>query len=210
VLPPKLDYDTASVMPSVAPTVVRTPMEGERAEIVRAPDAPAPSEPPAPDEAPASTAAAAAVATRLEAILEAEAEASPEEAVADSPPDEPAVVVVEEAPDDVVVEEAHFAPAETARSPVTAATLDLRNVPLFEAPAIRRRRGGPVPLFLLGLGGVALFIIAVSIGFRSPVPGAPPFAGGLFGWVFGGAGILCFAIAAYFLLIRLGEGGRDS
>jgi len=216
VLPPKLDYDVASVMPSRPPTVVTTKMEGGRAEIERPPSEPAAPQAPSEEAQSASIAAAAALSARLDAIAPDEPQETPEETTALLPLEElhagPDAVEDEVAPaDETLTDGAPEDPAPADEAPATVTTrpsLDLRNVPLFEAPSGPRPRNGPVPLFLLGLAGVALFVIAVNFGFRSPVPGAPPFAGGLFGWVFGGAGIACFALAAYFLLVRLGEGDR--
>jgi len=68
VLPPKLDLDAASVLPSQTPTVVKASLEGERAVAQR--EAPVPFVPLAEDEPPtASESAAAAVSARLGAIL---------------------------------------------------------------------------------------------------------------------------------------------
>jgi lysozyme len=68
VLPPKLDYDAASAMPSQTPTVVKASLDGERAVAKR--EAPTPFVPLAVDEPPtASESAAAAVSVRLGAIL---------------------------------------------------------------------------------------------------------------------------------------------
>jgi lysozyme len=81
VLPPKLDYDAASVLPSQIPTVVRASLEGERALAKR--EAPIPFVPLADDEPPtASESAAAAVSARLGGILAEPAEPGAAQAAA--------------------------------------------------------------------------------------------------------------------------------
>lgn len=198
VLPPKLDYDVASVMPSQTPMNVTGSLHGDRAQAELWESGPVSNE--KPEEAgSASEVATASVSARLEAILPV-AEEVPWEETAAFPSEESAPGLGEEA----VREELQGAggrPDKGSRRPGPALVIQ---------PLAVAKNGGPVPLFLLGLAGVGLFIIAVSFGFRSPVPGTPPFAGGLFGWVFGAAGIVCFALAAYFLLIRLGQGEHNS
>lgn len=194
VLPPKLDYDMASVMPSQTPVSVTGSLQGERAQAELR-ERPINKEKPE-ETGSASEVAAASVSARLEAILPDAAEV-PWEETADFPAEEPGASrrATREELGGVVVK-----PSEGLRGAGAAHVTQ---------PRAAAKNGGPVPLFLLGLAGVGLFIIAVSFGFRSPVPGTPPFAGGLFGWVFGAAGIVCFALAAYFLLIRLGQDGHD-
>jgi lysozyme len=195
VLPPKLDYDVASVMPSQTPMNVTGSLQGDRAQAELWESESVGKEKPEEAE---SARAAASVSARLEAILPDGAE-GPWEETAAFPAEEPAPGIAGQATRQelggVVAK-----PAEDSRRGTAPLVTQLRAA---------GKNGGPVPLFLLGLAGVGLFIVAVSFGFRSPVPGTPPFAGGLFGWVFGAAGIVCFALAAYFLLIRLGQGEHD-
>jgi len=202
VLPPKLDYDSASTMPSRPPTVVTSKMDGELATAeLQAPPSSGPADPV--DETHSATlSAAAALAARLSEIV-------PDEAM---PP-----LQVELSAG--LVRDLGMAP-ETGEPTVTIQPVSTdpaddvaMDAPSAPAPRTNRTDGGPspdrpLPLLLLGLAGVVLFVIAVGFGFRSPMAGAPPFAGGLLGWVFGGAGIVCFALASYFLLVGLGEKSR--
>ncbi len=201
VLAPKLDYDIDSVMPSRTPTVVTASLEGERAFAERRESEPAVYGATFEEAPTASEAAAAALSARLDAILPEERGGASEEQEA-ARLEEPAAAFGAEAAG--AGEATNFVAAE----PIAFNPRAVKTVTMSQ-PTLSMRDGGPLPLFLLGLAGVGLFIIAVSFGFRSPVVGTPPFAGGLFGWVFGAAGIVCFALSAYFLLVRLGQGERD-
>ncbi|MBV9997162.1 MAG: lysozyme [Caulobacteraceae bacterium] len=135
-------------------------------------------EPSQEDEAPpsASEAAAAAVIERLEAIL---ADSQPNLAEG-RPAEAPAQASAEETPFD-----------------------EPREPPIYARPPKRRR---PNPMLLLGLGalGVGLFALGAIWGFApagSLVLGAPAASAGL---AVAGAGVVCFSVAVYFLLERLG------
>jgi lysozyme len=198
VVRPKLDYDAVGAMPSRAPSIVTTRMDGDRA---MAEPHPGPSHTPAApaDEATASEAAATSITARLDAIAPLSMESSDEECALTAGEDP--FPTAPPPTDEATPAASGAANVASAAQPGSAPT---------HRPDETSADGGPFPLFLLGLAGVGLFIVAVTFGFRSPVHGGAPFAGGLFGWVFGTAGVACFALAAYFLLVRLGEGERPA
>jgi lysozyme len=192
VLPPKVDYDAVGVLPTAAPVATRTLMAGERAIVERAPKARALE---APEEPSASAAAADAVIGRLESLLTGhEAEAGAIE------PSSPAAGT--QAP---AVEPAQPA-AETALVPapgVLFAAMEQR------AAARRARRGPPLLLLLLAIVGAGLIAFGVWQ-FGRPGEDILGFSAKTVGLAAGGAGLVTFAMAAYFLLARLGgpERGR--
>ena len=180
VLPPRIDYDAAGVMPLNMPVATRTPLAGARATVERAPaDGFEPPEPPS-----ASEAAAEAVIERLEALLRSAPKArtptlepvseqpveasSPAEAVAETPPPEPPPLMPPPRP----------------------------------KPSVRRPH--PAMLTMLGVLGVGLLVAAGLWGFApdaADVGGLKPQVAGL---AVGGVGVGAFAVAAYSLLDRLG------
>ena len=153
VLPPRIDVDTMGLVPAVAPVVLTTAMDGERAVAERETPAPA-------AEVPTSTAtevAATAITHQLSQIL-TESEAAPEapapeapvaeeaapeivaepepEALADTLFPEPVAEPFAETAPEVVaetVDEAAQAPAALLETPEAA--LDVPPIPAWEAPA---------------------------------------------------------------------------
>ena len=195
VLPPKLDFEAAAVMPGQTPTVVTARLDGDRAVVDRQP--PAPFSPLSDEDAPsASQAAAAAVSARLESLLADEPQHGDQSPGHEAPRDLDAPLLLE---DSVPTSDQGAQAEPTIDSP--------RTVPLSSGRKARRAsdgRPGPLALFALGQLGVALFAAALNWGFR-PAPGLGPWTPLLIGWGGGGLGIACFAVAAYFLLARLGE-----
>jgi lysozyme len=182
VLPPKMDYDALGLIPLTTPVETRTALDGERAHAERAPVPPPPSR----DESSASEAAAQAVIERLESIL-AEPSAATERA-APAPAPTPTQAQAEGAP-----ASGPSGPAEAAFAP-TGLTVGRP----------RRRWLAPFGILLLGVLGVALLALAAIWGFQpeaEQVLGVSPRTAGL---TIGLVGVVCFGVAAYFMLERLG------
>ena len=182
LLQPKLDYDALGLIPLTTPVTTHTSMEGERAVAERAPDrTTATAEPPS-----ASEAAAAAVIARLEAIVTDAIEPAPK-----APEPEPKAIPA--------MPHAHESTPRAELPPIT----------FLSTPKPRRTVGWVRPFlyFILGALGVGLLALAAVWGFQpasEQVLGVSPRTAGL---SFGGLGIVCVSLAAYFLLERLGLPG---
>ena len=199
VLPPKLDYDALGMIPLTSPVAARTATSGDRVYAERTPEEPAPIRTVTPS---ASEAAAAKVIERLEGIL---SDPTVAPAVAESPLAEPAT-------EPLFIDPTFTEPLEPpAPKPETAETPPMRevrnNLPpitFLEVKTARKRWTGAFSLLVLGAAGVALLALAAYWGFQprsEHVLGLAPRTAGL---VVGVAGIVCFSIAAYFMLDRLG------
>ena len=188
VLPPKLDYDALGMIPLTSPIATRTATSGDRLYAERTPLAPAPAQP---DEPSASEAAAAAVIERLESILSEPtiAPAIAETPLASSEPLEPLAMKLET--------------AETP--PMREARHELPPITFLEVKTGRRPNWTRAfALVILGAVGVGLLALAAMWGFQprsAEVFGVAPRIAGL---SVGILGIVCFSIAAYFFLDRLG------
>jgi lysozyme len=199
VLPPKLDYDALGMIPLTTPVAARTATTGDRVHAERVPEGAPLSEPETPS---ASEAAAAKVIQRLESIL------SEPTAVAETPPFEPAA----ERPSSEPRATEPFEPLEPpAPKPETAETPPMRearnNLPpitFLEVKTARKRWTGAFTLLVLGAVGVALLALAAYWGFQPRSELVLGFAPRTAGLAVGVAGIICFSIAAYFMLDRLG------
>ena len=188
VLPPKIDYEAASLLPSQTPTALRARLDGERA--VAELDHDDADSPPRFHEAPGPSAteqASAAVSERLGRLI---AEETPREI---EPLDEPAQEDAGEAPGD---QSAEGNPDGSTAVAADAAFAELLRRRPRQPP---RRRIPTVALALLGLAGVALIFAAIQWGFQPDSPLA-----GALGWGLGLAGIVSMALATYGLLSRLG------
>ncbi len=194
VLPPKIDYDAAVLLPSQTPTAVKVDLDGERAFAERdADDTDAPARFHEPAGPMATERASAAVSERLERLLGAEAARGIE------PVDEPetAEQASETSSDGSIAQSDEGSPGVAA----DAAFAEL----LRHRPRPRPRRRIPTAALVgLGLVGAALLFAAIRWGFQAN-RGASlgPLAGDLFGWGLGVAGIACLAGAIYGLLVRL-------
>jgi lysozyme len=183
LLVPKLDYDALGMIPLTSPVATRAAMAGDRAYAERAPDA----DTSAAQETSASEAAAAAVIARLEAIVSETAT--------------PAVTPLTGEP-------AAEAPSAESRAaePSPARGSGRASLPPITFLTVKQRRGWLAPFLYLLLAalGVGLLALAAVWGFQSQseqVLGVSPRTAGL---ALGGLGIVCFSIAAYFMLDRLG------
>lgn len=188
VLPPKLDYDALGMIPLTSPVATRTATSGDRLYTERSPQEPAPRQP---DEPSASEAAAAAVIERLESIL---SEPTIAPAIAETPlaPPEP-------------LEPLALKPGTAETPPMREVRHDLPPITFLEVKTSRRpswmRAFGLVILAAIGVGLLAL---AAIWGFQprsAEVFGVAPRIAGL---LCGILGVVCFSIAAYFVLDRLG------
>jgi lysozyme len=214
VLPPKLDYDAGALTPSSIPQVLLAPMDGDRAIALRATPL-VPLEDAGPS---ASELAAASVTARLESILPddhlaGDPEPAPQAAEPALETAEPAEELPfpegdqEEAPRDLDMP----AVADPQPEPETVTLAEIAQDPAGEpltidkAPKPKPEPVGPLMLAGLAFLGIVLFGAAVRYGFSQPVGGAIPLTQQLVGWVAGGLGVGCFAAAAYFGLIRLGD-----
>ncbi len=212
MLQPKLDYDAMALIPLSSPVTTRAAMEGDRLYAERMPEA-APISEPAPS---ASEVAAAAVIERLGGILaepsdapasEPEAgivaTADPEpapEIAAPPPPPAPEPKPAPVAPPSPTIAET-LAAAAPPREPPPAA---IPNVTFLAASRVRRPWLGGLGALALGVIGVGLLALAAIWGFQSvamPVVGVSPHTAGL---TVGIIGIVCFGVAAYVMLDRLG------
>jgi lysozyme len=204
VLPPKLDYDALGMIPITSPVAARTATAGDRIYAERTPEGASPSEPETPS---ASEAAAAKVIERLESIL---SEPTVAPAVAETPLAEPDTEPFFAEPHfiDPPATEPHEPPAqkpETAETPpMREARHNLPPITFLEVKTARKRWTGAFTLLVIGAAGVGLLALAAYWGFQprsDHVLGLAPRTAGL---VVGFAGIVCFSIAAYFMLDRLG------
>ncbi|HEY1752484.1 MAG TPA: glycoside hydrolase family protein [Caulobacteraceae bacterium] len=203
VLPPKIDYDVMALIPLTSPVLARPATDGERAFAERDPTAPPPAEP---YETPSVTAAAAqSVIERLEAIL---GEPSSDTSPADAPhafaqpspatdADEPTAALSEA--------EAEAGPAPTPDAEPRLTLAQVRRSARVANP-IRPRANllGPLGVVLLAALGVGLLALAAIWGFQGAsehVLGVSPRTAGL---TMGFFGVICFGLAAYFILDRLG------
>jgi lysozyme len=189
VLPPKLDYDALGMIPLTSPVAARAATTGDRVYAERDPEGAPPAEPETPS---ASEAAAAAVIERLEAIL---SEPTVAPAVAETPLAAPATDPLE--PPAPKPETAETPPMREARN-------NLPPITFLEVKSARRRWTGVFTLLVLGAIGVGLLALAALWGFQPRtelVLGLAPRTAGL---AVGIVGIICFSIAAYFMLDRLG------
>jgi len=188
VLPPKLDYDALGMIPLTSPVATRTATSGDRLYTERTPQGPAPMPP---DEPSASEAAAAAVIERLESIL---SEPTIAPAIAETPPasSEP-------------FEPLAMKPETAETPPMREARHDLPAITFLEVKTGRRPSWmRAFALVILGAVGVGLLALAAMWGFQprsAEVFGLSPRIAGL---SVGILGIVCFSIAAYFFLDRLG------
>jgi lysozyme len=182
VLPPKIDYDAMGLIPLTSPVATRAEMSGERAFAERElePQALTP-EPPT-----ASETAAAAVIERLEALM--------------AEPAAPAATVAAESVEAVAETPAPEPAPPRAQSPVER----LPNINFETARPAPRSLMRSLGLLLLGFLGIGLLALGVTLHFESEydeVLGVSPRTLGLVSAI---AGIVCFSIAAYLMLERLG------
>lgn len=187
VLQPHIDYDVVGLIPLHAPVAARAPLSGDRAYAERATEATVDlGEPPS-----ASETAAAAVIDRLQSILA-----------------EPAGSI-EAAATGAIGAAAPASGAEATNHPQLQAPIRpgvRESIPAVTFIASRRPPAwaGGVGLFFLAAVGVAFLALAGAWGFRpdqSPVFGLSARAVGL---TVGVIGIVCFGVATYFVLERLG------
>jgi lysozyme len=181
VLPPKIDFDAMGLIPLTSPVATRAEMSGERAYAERE------LEPQAltPESPSASETAAAAVIERLEALM-----AEPAAATAEVPPRTPGT-------------DARESPAP-ATSGVQSAVDRLPKIDFEVARPPQRGLTLTFGLLLLGFLGIGLVALGVTLHFESEydqILGVSPRTAGLVSAV---AGIVCFSIAAYLMLERLG------
>jgi len=187
VLPPHLDYDVVGLIPLQSPVAAHAPLAGERAFAERATvETVTRSEPPS-----ASETAAAAVIDRLQSIL-----AEP----AGTPPPEPVASAAAFAP---------FVPATEPARPSRGRTDRGAAIPQVTFIGGRRPRSwaGPAVLVLLSVVGVVLLALAGVWGFQTthgPVLGLRAHTAALTAGVIG---VVCFGVASYFVLERLGLPG---
>jgi lysozyme len=189
VLPPKLDYDALGMIPLTSPVAARTVTAGDRTYVERTPEGAAPS---FPEEPSASEAAAAAVIERLESIL---SEPTVAPAVAETPLVDPVSAPFE-------LPAARPEPAEPPS--MREVRNELPPITFLEVKSTRRSWMGAFTLVILGAIGVGLLALAAILGFQPrgiDVLGLAPRTAGL---GVGLIGIVCFSVAAYFLLDRLG------
>ncbi|HXQ14146.1 MAG TPA: lysozyme [Caulobacteraceae bacterium] len=190
VLPPKLDYDALGMIPLTSPVTTRNATSGDRLYTERTPHGPAPA---MPDEPSASEAAAAAVIERLESIL---SEPTIAPAIAETPLASPATEPFEPLA---------MKPETAETTPMREARHDLPPITFLEVKTSRRPGWGRAfGLVILGAIGVGLLALAAMWGFQprsTEVFGVAPRIAGL---TVGILGIVCFSIAAYFFLDRLG------
>ncbi len=178
VLPPKMDYDALGLIPMTTPVEAHTDLNGERAHAERAP----PPRPLSRDEASASEAAAQAVIDRLQSILDEPSAAT------DGPPATQADAQAEVSPQPA------SGPAEAAIFVPTGLTVGRP----------RRRWVAPLGVLALGAVGIVLLALAALWGFQPTavqVLGVSPRTASL---TMGFGGLICFSIAVYFMLERLG------
>ena len=193
VLPPKIDYEAAVLLPSQTPTALKVELNGQRAVAERdTADTDAPARFHEPAGPSATEQASAAVSERLERLLGGE---SPRDI---EPVDDPqtAEQTGEASIDGSVAQSDDGSPGVDA----DAAFAEL----LRHRPRPRRRR--PIPtaaLVGLGLIGAVLLFAAIRWGFQARGGSVGPLAGDLLGWGLGVAGIACLAGAIYGLLVRL-------
>ena len=193
VLPPKMDYDALGLIPLTTPVEARADLDGERAHAERAPKMPPPSR----NESSASEAAAQAVIDRLESILgETSTTAAPAAATGAL-----AATTASAGP------AARDTQPEVASAPAAGASTE---APLFVPTGLTvgrtrpRRWLAPVGVLLLGAIGIGLLALAAIWGFQPAeqrVLGVTPHTAGL---TIGSVGLVSFAVAAYFVLERLG------
>jgi lysozyme len=179
VLPPKMDYDALGLIPLTTPVEAHATLDGARAHAERAPR-PAP---PVSDEPSASEAAAQAAIDRLQSLL---AEPAPGGAAATEARAEATTAASSAANSHGAAEAAPFVP--------TGLTVGRP----------RRRWLAPFAMLLLGALGIALLALAAVWGLQpeaDQVLGVSPRTAGL---TIGAVGVVCFGIAAYFMLERLG------
>ncbi|HEV2365866.1 MAG TPA: lysozyme [Caulobacteraceae bacterium] len=204
VLPPKIDYEAAMLIPSQTPTALKTDLEGERATAERdltSEDAPPVFHEPAGPAATAAEIAAASVSERL-AILFSEEETAGAEAARD-------IGGAQLVPEEQLGEPADETLAEAVADQPSLAAPGPAPIVHWERRRRRRRVVTPLALFGLGLLGVALFIAAIALGFRNPTT---PLLGGMvngaaLGWGLGLAGAALFAFSVYRLLARGADRG---
>jgi hypothetical protein len=171
-----MDYDALGLIPLTTPVEAHTDLNGQRAHAERAPTPPPPSR----DESSASEAAAQAVIDRLQSILD-EPTAS-----ADAAPAAQAETHAEAAPASGPAEAAIFVP--------TGLTVGRP----------RRRWVAPLGVLVLGAVGIVLLALAALWGFQPTavqVLGVSPRTASL---TMGFGGLVCFSIAVYYMLERLG------
>ena len=187
VLPPKMDYDALGLIPLTTPVEAHTTLDGARAHAERAP----PPAPPADIEPSASEAAAQAAIDRLQSLLNEPANGAPS-AHADAPNTG-----------------AQVSTSATQSANQGANSQGVAEAALFVPTGLtvgrpRRRWLAPFGMLLLGALGVALLALAAVWGFQpdaEQVLGVSPRTAGL---TIGLIGVVCFGIAAYFMLERLG------
>ena len=178
VLPPKMDYDAAGLIPLTTPVETRAPLNGERAQAERAPTPATPVQ----DEPTATEAATQAVIDRLESILsEPQARAGERAAMAGAAA-EPATRPAPKLGD--AAEPTVFVP--------TGLVVGKPN----------RRWLAPLLILLLGIGGVGMLALAAAWSLQTGrVLGLSPRNASL---TIGLAGALAIGFAAYFMLDRMG------
>jgi lysozyme len=193
VLPPKIDYDAMALIPLSSPVATRAELTGERAYAEREPELPLQTPPEAPT---ASETAAAAVIERLEALMAEPGGKTPE------PDAEPAPAAVDPEPV-AAAPELTLKPEPAHAEPLKAR--DLFPDVVFEMPKPRSRGiASTLGLLFLGFIGIGLVTLGVFLHFESEydqVMGLSPHTAGIITAL---AGIVCFSVAAYMMLQRLG------
>ena len=189
LLPPKLDYDALGMIPLSSPVAARTATSGDRVYAERTPlDA----APPPPESPSASEAAAAAVIERLESIL---SEPTVAPAVAETPLVDPV-----NAPFEPLA-----AKPETVETPsMREARNNLPPITFLQVKTARRNLMGAFTLVILGAIGIGLLALSAILGFQPKGVDVLGFAPRTVGLAIGFVGIVCFSVAAYFMLDRLG------
>jgi lysozyme len=195
VLPPKLDYDALGMIPLTTPVATRTATNGDRLYTERTPPGAAPTPH---EDASATEAAAAAAIERLEAILA--------EPVAAPPPPGPTTVETPPKPHAAEPHEPLSLKPEIAETPpMREARRELPPITFLEVKPSRRPGWlRTLGLILLGAAGVGLLALAAIWGFQPRGVQVMGFAPRVAGLTVGLLGIVCFSVAAYFFLDRLG------
>jgi lysozyme len=194
VLQPKMDYDALGLIPLTTPVEARATLDGERAHAERAPVPPPPSD----DDSSASEAAAQAVIDRLQSLL---GEPATGGASAAEPRAETSAAPAAQGATQGAASQGSVSQGAASHGAAEAALFVPTGLTVGKP---RRRWLAPVVVVLLGALGVGLLALAAIWGFQpgaEHVLGVSPRTAGL---TIGLAGVICFGVAAYFMLERLG------
>ncbi|MGH6991922.1 MAG: lysozyme, partial [Caulobacteraceae bacterium] len=200
LLPPKIDFEAAALLPSATPVALRARLDGDRATAER--DHADPDGPPRFHESLSPSAAeiaAASVAHRLERLL-------PEAGGAESPRNIEPVT----GPDSDLEADAEPGAANLASTGPASQSAGARLRESRRALAPRSRQAASLGIFLAGLVGVVLFFAAVRWGFQAQTATPSPIAGDAWGWGLGLAGVALFVFAVWGLLSGLGRPRRGT